>query len=146
PVQMQPLTETASDIHATPAATHQQGVPETALETPQTEYILETPSLSSVTDTTKQVGIESPTDVTTTHEEKIESLDVKEDQLQQPINTSSDTKIIEEITKPDQQPILSETTSQVAVPQIIERSLISRTTTDQHILERTIEIPSTQET
>ncbi|CAF2081466.1 unnamed protein product, partial [Rotaria magnacalcarata] len=146
PVQMQPLTETASDIHATPAATHQQGVPETALETPQTEYILGTPSLSSVTDTTKQVEIESPTDVTTTHEEKTESLDVKEDQLQQPITTSSDTKIIEEITKPDQQPILSETTSQVAVPQIIERSLISRTTTDQHILERTIEIPSTQET
>ncbi|CAF5067201.1 unnamed protein product, partial [Rotaria magnacalcarata] len=101
PVQMQPLTETASDIHATPAATHQQGAPETALETPQTEYILHTPSLSSVTDTTKQVEIESPTDVTTTHEEKTESLDVKEDQLQQPITTSSDTKIIKEITKPD---------------------------------------------
>ncbi|CAF5149928.1 unnamed protein product, partial [Rotaria magnacalcarata] len=99
----------------------------------------------------------STADVTTTQEETLQPVAVTEEVLHQPLVTTTDTETVEDSKKEDHQPVFLEPTTKLsdrvstdaltdAVREIIATPVISDIPTDEHVVERGIEVPSTEET
>ncbi|CAF4642353.1 unnamed protein product, partial [Rotaria socialis] len=113
-ISMQPLTEALPEILTTSAAPHQPTVEQILLEATKNEHILETPTIPSITETTKTILIVTPTELTVLEEEKIKPADLKDEELQHPIVTSSNIQISDEIIQDDPQKPVTESTTKPA--------------------------------
>ncbi|CAF1383254.1 unnamed protein product, partial [Rotaria magnacalcarata] len=90
-------------------------------------------------------------------EATVESVAETEEILHQPLVTTTDTETVEDSKKEDHQPVVLEPTTEFAdrvstdaltdaVREIIGTPVISDIPTDEHVVERAIEVPSTEET
>ncbi|CAF5166277.1 unnamed protein product, partial [Rotaria magnacalcarata] len=134
-------------------------VVERAIEVPSTE---ETITTTEVT-TTQEATVESVAETEEVLQQPLITEEVSqqplitEEILHQPLVTSTDTEIVEHSKKEDHQPVVLEPTTELAdrvstdaltdaVREIIGTPVISDIPTDEHFIERAIEVPSTEET
>ncbi|CAF3317616.1 unnamed protein product, partial [Rotaria sp. Silwood2] len=93
----------------------------------------------------------------TTQEERLQPVAETEEILHQPLVTTTDTETVEDSKKEDHQPVVLEPTTKLAdrvstdalndaVREIIVTPVISDMPTDEHVIERAVEVPSTEKT
>ncbi|CAF5220978.1 unnamed protein product, partial [Rotaria magnacalcarata] len=136
------LTDAVREIIGTPFISDiptEEDVVERAIEVPSTEETITT------------------TEVTTTQEATVQPVAETEEVLHQALVTAADTEILEDSKKEDHQPVVREPTTELAdrvttdaltdaVREIIGTPVISDIPTDEHIIERAVEVPLTEET
>ncbi|CAF4337709.1 unnamed protein product, partial [Rotaria magnacalcarata] len=87
---------------------------------------------------------------------RLQPVAVTEEILHQPLVTTTDTETVEDSKKEDRQPVVLEPTTELAdrvstdaltdaVREIIGTPVISDIPTEEHVVERAIEVPSTEE-
>ncbi|CAF4784772.1 unnamed protein product, partial [Rotaria magnacalcarata] len=136
------LTDAVREILATPVTSDirtDEHVIERVVEVPSAEETIST------------------TELTTTQEEILPAVAVTEEVSHQALVTAADTEIVEEAEKQEHQPVVLEPTTELAdrvstdaltdaVRETIVTRVISDIPTDEHVIERAIEVPSTEET
>ncbi|CAF5219660.1 unnamed protein product, partial [Rotaria magnacalcarata] len=149
PVVLQPTTELANRA-STDALT--DPVRETIVtpaisDVPTDEHILE--RVIQVPSTEEKI---STTEATTTQEETLQPVTVTEEVLHQPLVTTIDTETVEDSKNEDRQPVVLEPKTELAdsvsidaltdaVREIIGTPVISDIPTDEHVIERAVEVP-----
>ncbi|CAF3497813.1 unnamed protein product [Rotaria sordida] len=97
-ISVDALTEAVREILAAPVTVHLPTVDHSVEQITDTEQVLEKSSLTTLPEVTKPVEEVLPSQAITTEEQRTESRDTKQEELQQPSATLSLVKIVQEVT------------------------------------------------